>query len=153
MLSSLTVRERVRTMPWVLKITSLASVCLGILMPLFACLPSAPFEIFDEQVTVRELWVYGYGPFVVLWGLALLAAGFGLLRGIGWSRWIIVFHHAFLIPLATIYWLRRRENLGILVFETFVLGSIWGVFFFWYLFRRHKDLFSCVASCGSTTSS
>jgi hypothetical protein len=138
----MTACERFQAMPWLLRIACLASLLLGVFMALSACLPFATFEIFDEQVTGRQLWAFGYGPFVLLSGFALLAAGVGLLQGRGWSRWIIVFIHAFLIPFAVIYWLRRRENLGILLFETFVLGGLWAWFFFWYLFRRQRSLFT-----------
>lgn len=107
-------------------------------MLILVWLPLEKVGIFDETLTVRELWAYGYAPFVVLIGVILLAASIGLLRGRSWSRWIIVFLYPLTIPFAVIYSLRHPESIGTLALQGVVAGSVHAAFCYWYLFCRER---------------
>jgi len=133
--------NRLRYMPTILRTLCMASLGLGVIMPVLACFPSSHFQIFDDDLTGRELWTQGYGPFFVISGGELLLQGIGLYRGISWSRWLVVFQYLFVVPLVAIYLFHHDTDQRFLVMQTLGGGVVWAAFFYWYLFRKQKNQF------------
>jgi hypothetical protein len=75
--------KKLFAMPKLLWLTIVLCFVFGLLLPFSVCSPSATFNIFDEQLTGRDLWSYGYAPFLLLMALAFLVAAIGLFRGWG----------------------------------------------------------------------
>lgn len=119
----------------------MASTVLGVIMPVLVCFPSSHFQMFDDDLTGRELWAQGYGPFLVISGGELLVQGIGLYRGISWSRWLVVFQYIFIVPLVVIYLFHHDSGQRLLVMQTLVAGVIWAAFSYWYLFHKQKNQF------------
>jgi hypothetical protein len=133
--------NRLKYMPTILRTLCMASLGLGVIMPVLACFPSSHVQIFDDDLTVRELWAQGYGPFFVISGGELLLQGIGLYRGISWSRWLVVFQYLFIVPLVAIYLFHHDSDQRLLVLQTLVAGVLWAALAYWYLFHKQKDQF------------
>jgi len=131
-------------MPALLKVMVAPLFVLGPLFLILPCLPYCNIGVLGEQLTFRELWKYGYGPFIILTGLVSLVAGICMLQGRSWSRWLLVFFCALEIPVLFIHCLRHPEKCGTLIAQVVVEGGAWAGFSYWYLFRREsvKRLFS-----------
>jgi hypothetical protein len=129
-------------MPWILRICSLALPAVGVVMLTTPFVPFGTVQIMDERFPATELWSRGYGPSFLVVGLVTLAGGVGLLRRRGWARWFVVFLYPLFAPLAFVYLHRHPDTRLFELLQMLLPGIIWGVFFYWYLFRRHAKRFS-----------
>jgi hypothetical protein len=130
--------KKLLAMPRLLGLTIVLCFVFGLFMPFSVCSPSSSFTIFDQRLTGRDLWSYGYAPFLLLMALAFLVAAVGLFRGWGWSRWIIVLLYSSMIPFIFIFGRQHPDEMGGMIVQTVIMGGIWAGFWYWYLFRREK---------------
>lgn len=114
-------------MPQFLK--SLAAACfLGGLFVVGVAFLSPFVEFGGKELTREEFWSSGYGPSVVLLGLLMIIAGFGLLTRRAWSRWLVLV----LLMVASIGVGRVGD------FEIQLPAIVGGVITYWYLFCKHS---------------
>jgi hypothetical protein len=134
--------NRLRYMPIILRTVCLTSLGLGVMLPISLCFPANHVQVFDDNLTVGQLWSQGYAPFFFICSGALLIQGIGLIRGVSWSRWLVVLQYVFFIPLVVVYMIHHDGDHRSLVIQTFVTGVAWAAFFYWYLFQKQKSQFN-----------
>ena len=134
--------NRLRYMPTILRTICLASLGLGVMLPISLLFPTNHVQMFDDNLTVGQLWSQGYAPFVVMCSGALLIQGIGLVRGFPWSRWLVVLQYVLFIPLVVVYMIHHDGDHRSLVIQTVVTGVAWAAFFYWYLFQKQKSQFN-----------
>jgi len=133
--------KKLFALPHLLGLTIIICCVFGFLLPFSICSSSATFDIGGERLSGRELWTYGYAPFLLLLALAFLVAAVGLYQGWSWSRWIIVLLYVLMIPVIVIYGRRHPEETGsiiVQILQTLIVGGVWAAFWYWYLFHREQ---------------
>ena len=95
--------RRLDGMPWVLRITCLASLCTGLALLVISIFQIGSFRVNDETLPWGQIRAAGYYPFLVISGLAMAIAGIGMWMRRGWSRWFVVLLYVFPIPIEIIY--------------------------------------------------
>jgi hypothetical protein len=78
-------------MPLILRLTVLATFCTGAAVLVVTVFRVATFQIYDETLSGEQFWSEGYGLFFVIIALIMIAAGIGIFKGRGWSRWLVLF--------------------------------------------------------------
>jgi hypothetical protein len=96
--------RRLDGMPWLLRITCLATLCTGLALSVISIFQIGSFRVNDEILSWRQIKAAGYYPFLVISGLAMTTAGIGIWMRRGWSRWLVVLLYLFPIPIEIIYW-------------------------------------------------
>jgi hypothetical protein len=128
-------------MPWILRITCVASFLTGVVVVLTTIFPVSGMRINDETLSTAELWEKGYAPFLLIAGIAMTLSGIGILKRWGWSRWLAVLLYVFSAPIGYIY-TRHHPNTTMFSAANLIPGIIWAFFFYWYLFYKQKKAFT-----------
>jgi hypothetical protein len=118
-------------MPWLLRITCLASLCTGLAISGASTLQIGSFRINEETLTWGQVWAAGYYPFLVVSALAMVVAGIGIWMRRGWSRWLVVLVYVIASPIGD----------GAFPWGSCIGAVIWATFFYWYLFWKQKKAF------------
>lgn len=129
------------SMPWVLRITCLASLCMGLVLLVMSIFQIGSFRINDETLSWEQLSVAGYYPFLVVSALAMTAAGIGVWLRRGWSRWVVVLLYVIASPIEIIYWRSHTQGVPGLPWGYGISAVVSGGFFYWYLFYKQKHAF------------
>lgn len=125
--------RRLDGMPWVLRITCLASLCTGLVLLVISIFQIGSFRVNDEALSWEQVRAAGYYPFLVISGLAMTMSGIGIWLRRGWSRWLVVLLYVFPIPIEIIY-LRSHSRSNGLPWGYGIEAVVWAGFFYWYLF-------------------
>jgi hypothetical protein len=133
--------SRLDGMPWVLRITCLASLGMGIVMLVISIFQIGSIRINNETLSWGEVRAAGYNPFLVISGLAMAVAGIGIWMRRGWSRWLVVLLYVFPGPIEIIYWRNHAHGGKGLPWGYAIDAVVWAGFFYWYLFYRQKNAF------------
>jgi hypothetical protein len=132
---------RLDSMPWVLRITCLASLGVGIVILVLSIVQVGSIGINNETLTWVEVKAAGYYPFLVICGLAMAVAGIGIWMRRGWSRWLVVLCGVFQGPIEIIYWRSHSQGVAGSQWSYCISASVWAGFFYWYLFHKQKNFF------------
>lgn len=111
------------------------------MLPISLCFPANHVQMFEDNLTVGQLWSQGYAPFAFISGGALLLQGIGLIQGVSWSRWHVVLQYVFFMPLVVVYMIHHDGDHGSLVIQTFVTGVVWAAFFIGIYFKNKRANF------------
>lgn len=133
---------RLDSMPWVLRITCLASLGVGVVLLVLNVFQVGSIGINNETLSWVEVRAAGYYPFLAIFGLAMSVAGIGVWMRRGWSRWLVVLFGAFQAPIEIIYW--RGHSLGGSgsPWRYGISAAVWAGFFYWYLFHKQRNYFA-----------
>lgn len=134
--------ETVEAMPRILRLTCLANLFVGFFIFAQSVLQFGSVRIFGERLTWDQLRSEGYRPFFVICGIAMIAAGLGMMLRRGWSRWLVVFLYVFFSPIQIIYVHHHPQSPWITKWEFLAEGTIWAGFFYWYLFHKTSNSFA-----------
>jgi hypothetical protein len=133
--------EALAALPLILRLLVIASFCTGAAVLVATLFRVGTFQIYDETLSGEQLWSAGYGPFFVLIALIMIAAGLGLFKGRGWSRWLVLSLYVAVAPILLIYSRHHPSQDEYLVWSFVVPASLWATFFYWYLFHKQKEFF------------
>jgi hypothetical protein len=133
--------NRLDRMPLVLRVTCLATLCVGIVMLVLSIFQIGSVRINNETLSWVELRAAGYYPFLVICGLALAVAGVGIWMHRGWSRWLVVLLNVFASPIEIIYWRSHSQEGAGSPWSYSLSAAVWAGFFYWYLFHKRKNYF------------
>jgi hypothetical protein len=133
--------RRLDGMPWLLRITCLASLCTGLGISAASILQIGSFRINEETLTWGQVRAAGYYPFLVVSALAMTVAGIGIWMRRGWSRWLVVLVYVIASPIEIIYWRNHPHGDGAFPWGSCIGAVIWTTFFYWYLFWKQKKAF------------
>jgi len=134
--------EQLNRMPMVLRMTCIASLLMGFIVSVMSIIQIGSIGIDGEKLSWPQVRAAGYYPFLIIFGLAMTAAGIGMWARRGWSRWLIVLYYLFLSPIEIIHSRSHSEAGTGLPWGYNVLAAVcWAGFFYWYLFYKQKTAF------------
>jgi len=133
---------RLNRMPFVLRITCLASLFTGLTVLALSVVQIGFIGVLGEKLSWAQVRAAGYYPFLIIFGVAMTTAGIGIWARRGWSRWFVVLTYLFFIPVEIIHWRSHAEGNTELQWGYNIATAVcWAGFFYWYLFSKQKAAF------------
>ena len=131
--------ENFISLPYVMKIFTGASIGVGVAFTIISFIPSVPFQWFNEEYLVRDMWKSGMIAGILCIGITHTVFGVCILQKRKWTMQTIVF-----VPLIQPY----TYQVPVIFFEKapsfpfdryFIISSfIWMMIFLVYVARSQK---------------
>jgi hypothetical protein len=133
--------------PWLLRITALASIALGIIFPAITLIPGADFNLAGSVMSHGEIWASGVAVAIMVVAPLMLAIGFGILLHRRWVRVpLILLPILQYLPFQAAHWLFGAPNPTPSIPQYVIFCVAWAAIASIYLFAssRAKRYFQSV---------